>query len=82
MPPVDLERAREEDIDLVGDREDCWEEVERILQVGLERAIVRRRRLPRVAPRNEVKQDDTKRPDIVKERGVASRGREDTALAL
>lgn len=82
VPPVDLESAREEEVDLLGDRQHGREEVERVLEVRLESAVVCGRRLPRVAAGDEVEEDDAQRPDVIEQRGVAPRGRENPALTL
>ena len=64
--PVDFEHARQQVVDFFRDREDGGEEVVRVLEVRLEGAVVRRRRLPRVAASDEVKENDSQRPDVVK----------------
>jgi hypothetical protein len=66
-PPVNIQNADQQSIDLVGNWEDGGEEAGGVLEVGVEGGIAKGGRLPWVAASEKVEEDDAEGPDIVEQ---------------
>jgi hypothetical protein len=64
-PPIDVQNANEQSVDLVEDWQDGREEVDGILEVGAEGGVAKEGGFPWVTTGEKVEEDDAEGPDIV-----------------
>ena len=81
-PPVDIQNADQQSVDLVGNRQDGGEEAGGVLEVGVEGGITEGGRLPRVTTGEKVEENDAEGPDIIKQGRIGAVVSELSAVAF
>jgi hypothetical protein len=66
-PPIDIQNANEQSVDLVGYWQDGGEEADGILEVGAECGVAKGGGFPWVTTSEKVEEDDAEGPDIVEQ---------------